>query len=85
MSENGKRLTVTIIGAGGKMGCRIADNLVKREYTLLFCEKGEAGLARLKEKGLEAIETEKAVPASDLIIMAVPDAKLGEYQNLSFP
>ncbi len=77
MNRSREKLTIAIIGAGGKMGSRITDNLLKRYYNLILCEKGEAGLARICEKGLSNTETEEAVPLSDVIIMAVPDAKLG--------
>ncbi|MQY58479.1 MAG: oxidoreductase, partial [Clostridia bacterium] len=38
--------TVAIIGAGGKMGSRCTDNLIKENYKLLLCEKGKAGLKK---------------------------------------
>lgn len=85
MIGNPKKLTVAVIGAGGKMGCRITDNLLKKDYTLLLCENGKAGLARLGEKGFEAVDTETAVQQSDYLIMAVPDAKLGGISKSVVP
>jgi len=85
MNRCGEKITISIIGAGGKMGGRITNNLSKGNYKLLLCEKGEAGLARIREKGLSNTETEEAVPLSDVIIMAVPDAKLGSISENVVP
>jgi hypothetical protein len=79
MSAGGKETTmktrVALIGAGGKMGSRICDNLRgEADYELQFCEKGAAGLARLKQRGLEPTPAEQAVAEADLIVLAVPDA-----------
>jgi hypothetical protein len=66
--------SVAIIGAGGKMGGRIANNLAGRDYRLSFCEKGEAGTERLRARGLAVTPAEEAVPQADLVVFAVPDA-----------
>jgi hypothetical protein len=68
--------TIAIIGAGGKMGGRITDNLRKLAYPLLFCETGETAAQRVKDKGLSVTSAQKAVPASDVVILAVPDARI---------
>ncbi len=47
-------VTVALIGGGGKMGTRIANNLaVHSTYRLVCSEKPDAGIARLRERGLE--------------------------------
>jgi hypothetical protein len=68
--------TIAVIGAGGKMGGRITDNLRRLTYTLHFCETGEAAAQRVREKGLEVTAAAKAVPVSDVVILAVPDARM---------
>ena len=68
--------TIAIIGAGGKMGGRITDNLRKLTYTLHFCETGEAAAQRVRDKGLAVTPAARAVPASDIVILAVPDARM---------
>jgi len=80
MKENGNRLTVAIIGAGGTAGSHIADKLLERDYDLLFVEEGE-GIARLRKRGLQNTKLGEAVPKSDIVIMAVPDAKIGEISK----
>jgi len=84
MDEN--RIKISIIGAAGKMGSRITNNLLKREdrYELFLCEKGE-GVIRLSEKGLKNISVEDAVIKSDIVIMAVPDSKIGEISERVVP
>lgn len=67
---------VAVVGAAGKIGTRITSNLLKTDYELLFCEKGEAGIARLRERGQVVTPTEEAVAQADLIVLAVPDARM---------
>ena len=85
MSKCCGKLAVTVIGAGGKMGCRITDNLVKFDYNLFFCGNGEAGVERLKERGLRTTAIEEAVVKSDVVILAVPDAKINEISKHVVP
>jgi D-apionate oxidoisomerase len=68
--------TISIIGAGGKMGGRITDNLRKLSYTLHLCETAEAGIRRVQDKGLSITSAATAVPASSVVILAVPDARM---------
>lgn len=70
------KITICIVGAGGKMGGRIADNLRKLPYALSCVEKAEAGIRRLGEKGLAVSPAEAAVPGADVVILAVPDARM---------
>ena len=72
-----ERITVTIMGAGGYAGTRILNNLVKEEYDLLVCEVSSKCIETFMERGLSVTAMEKAVPQSDFVIMAVPDALLG--------
>jgi hypothetical protein len=80
-----KNITATIMGAGGKMGLRILNNLVKTTYNLLLCETGERGIKSIEEKGLSVTTMQKVVPQSDYIIMAVPDAVLGNISQEVVP
>jgi len=68
---------IALIGAGGKMGCRITDNLMKGANTVYYVEKGERGLQNLAARGLSATPQEEAVPAADVVILAVPDTAIG--------
>lgn len=70
-------VTVALIGAGGKMGQRIANNLRDTHATVSYVEKSDAGQERLKGLGIETTSLEDAVLKSDVVILAVPDIALG--------
>jgi ketol-acid reductoisomerase len=69
--------TITLVGAGGKMGCRIADNLIKTNYKVHYLEVSEGGLKNLRQRGLEVSQAAVAVPESDVVILAAPDVAIG--------
>jgi hypothetical protein len=57
------------------MGARITNNLLQADqYEVRHCEKGEPGIARLTEKGLEPAAAPEAVPQAEIVVLAVPDA-----------
>ena len=68
---------IALMGAGGKMGGRITDNLMKTDHDVRYVEISEPGIVQLKEKGLDAVTAEQAVPDADHVIMAVPDVAIG--------
>jgi hypothetical protein len=69
--------TVALVGAGGKMGCRIADNMKNRtDYRMLHVEVAAAGLANLAKRGVAAVPAVEAVPAADFVVLAVPDNRV---------
>lgn len=49
-----EKIVVSVIGAGGKMGTRVTNNLAKHAdtVTLHFCETSEAGMASIRARGL---------------------------------
>lgn len=69
------KLIVSVIGAGGKMGTRVTNNLVKHPdfIELYFCENSEMGIKGIKERGFDVVPAQEVVPKSDVIILAVPD------------
>ncbi len=71
--------TIAVFGAGGNMGTRVT-NALKDEpgYRMLNVEKSEQGRTRLRERGLEVSEQEDALREADVVILAVPDALIGE-------
>lgn len=65
---------IAILGAGGKMGLRTGDKLrASGVYQILSIENGEAGLQRLRERGVEATPPAEALAQADALIFAVPD------------
>jgi hypothetical protein len=70
--------TIALLGAGGKMGCRIADNLRRHpDYRMRYVEIGEAGVERLRQRGLETTPRDEALAEADAVILAVPDNRIG--------
>jgi hypothetical protein len=69
--------TIALFGAAGKMGTRIAAKLVETDYRLLYVEAGEAGLARLRDRGLAPASQDEAARRADVVILAVPDVLIG--------
>ncbi len=65
--------TIALLGAGGKMGCRITDNLKDAEYRMLFIEISPAGIENLRKRGLAPTPQSEALAEADVAILAVPD------------
>lgn len=69
--------TVAIFGAAGSMGTRAWRALKERPgYELLLVEAGDAGPAKLRERGLEPADSREAAARADVVLLAVPDALL---------
>lgn len=78
-------MRITLIGAGGKMGLRLAKNLIRSDYRAGYVEISDAGKVKLKELGLEVSEAADEIPGSDVIILAVPDNILGKVSGEAVP
>jgi hypothetical protein len=70
------KIKVTVIGAGGKMGTRVTNNLAKHpdRIDLRFCETSEAGIAGIRQRGFDVVPSETAVPTAEVVVLAVPDS-----------
>jgi hypothetical protein len=72
-------LTVALLGAGGKMGCRVIEHLTGHAgYRLRCVETAAAGRARLGEHGMTAVACGTAVADADVVLLALPDRVLGK-------
>ncbi|MEJ7645535.1 MAG: phosphogluconate dehydrogenase C-terminal domain-containing protein [Chryseolinea sp.] len=71
-------LRIALVGAGGKMGCRLTDNLKNSDYEMSYIEVSAVGIARLAERGISISDSELAVRAADIVILAVPDIFIGK-------
>lgn len=69
--------TITLVGAGGKMGCRLTDNFVRTAYRVHYLEVSPRGLENLRQRGVTVGQQSEAVPESDVVILAVPDVAIG--------
>lgn len=70
---------VALMGAGGKMGVRIASNLMKSDHDVLHVEIDLEGQQRLKdETGLDCVGQGQALSNAEAVILAVPDRLIGK-------
>ncbi len=72
--------TLALVGAGGKMGCRITDNLKNSPFQMHYLEVSPAGIERLRERGV-AVSPSASVAEADAVILAVPDVAIGKVSQ----
>jgi len=77
--------TVTIMGAGGKMGFRVSTNLRGKQFALRHVEVGAAGRQRLAEAGIACLDEAEALRGADVVILAVPDTIIGKVSHAISP
>lgn len=71
--------TIALLGAGGKMGARLARNLKNSLYTVRHVEVSEAGRQRLQDElGIECVDVDTALDGAQAVILAVPDTVIGK-------
>ncbi|MGC4043951.1 MAG: phosphogluconate dehydrogenase C-terminal domain-containing protein [Armatimonas sp.] len=74
--------TIALLGAGGKMGCRLTDNLKDHpDYEMLYVEVSEVGLGRMQDRGVSATPQAEALERAQVVILAVPDALIGKIST----
>jgi len=77
--------TVALFGAGGKMGCRIMDNLKGSDYRVRYVEVSPPGIENLRKRGLEVTPRDAALAEADAVILAVPDNLIGRIASEIVP
>lgn len=69
---------IALVGAGGKMGCRLTDNFLKMpEYQVSYLEVSAQGIANLESRGVKVSAAGEGVGDADVVILALPDVVLG--------
>jgi len=78
---------IAILGAGGKMGCRLTDNLLKsqRKHELMLVEVSDVGRKRINERGLTTTDESEALTQAEALILALPDHILGKVAHQIAP
>ncbi|HAV63945.1 MAG TPA: semialdehyde dehydrogenase [Verrucomicrobiales bacterium] len=76
---------IALLGAGGKMGCRLTDNLAKFNHQLLLVEVSDAGKQRIAERGQSVTPQADALAAAEVVILALPDRVLGKVAHEVVP
>ncbi|MCB9945639.1 MAG: NAD(P)-binding domain-containing protein [Geminicoccaceae bacterium] len=70
---------IALLGAGGKMGVRLATNLASSDYEVDHVEVSAGGRERLKKAlAVDCVDQDAALARADVIIMAVPDRLIGK-------
>lgn len=73
---------IALLGAGGKMGVRLATNLKGSRFHVDHVEVSIEGRRRLRtEAGVEAVAMSDALQDADIILMAVPDRLIGKIAH----
>lgn len=81
-----EKISVALLGAGGKMGTRLSNNLVKHEeYDLRLVETAPAKIEEIEARGLKVWNSDEAVQTSDVVILAVPDIAIGTVSGNVVP
>ncbi|ODS80716.1 MAG: semialdehyde dehydrogenase [Cytophagaceae bacterium SCN 52-12] len=79
-------MKIALIGAGGKMGCRLADNFLKMpDYEVSYVETGLKGVENLKARGISVVFAEAVVAGADVVILSVPDTVVGPVSHQLIP
>jgi len=71
------RLAIAVVGAGGKMGMRVSNNLSATDHAVSYVENSPAGRKRTLAAGRELTDLTAAVAEADIVVLAVPDLALG--------
>ena len=71
------RLAIAVVGAGGKMGMRVSNNLSATDHAVSYVENSPAGRERTLAAGRELTDLTAAVAEADIVVPAVPDLALG--------
>ena len=78
--------TIALVGAGGKMGCRLTDNFLNcQQYKLDYLEVSEQGIAHLKNRNIVPAIEKDVIPQADVVILAVPDIFIGKISSFIIP
>ncbi|WP_433676173.1 phosphogluconate dehydrogenase C-terminal domain-containing protein [Microbacterium gorillae] len=67
---------IAVVGAGGKMGMRVSNNLVRTGHAVSYVENSPAGRERTLAAGRELTELSDAVADAEIVVLAVPDLAL---------
>jgi hypothetical protein len=73
---------IALLGAGGKMGVRLATNLNGSRFSVAHVEVSDEGCKRLRDAvGAECVDRDAALADADVVILAVPDRLIGRISH----
>jgi hypothetical protein len=80
-----EKKSITLVGAGGKMGLRLTRNLKNSDNDMHYLEVNPAGIERLEELNVTVSDEKVAISSADVVILAVPDIHLGKVSAQLIP
>ena len=73
---------IALVGAGGKMGCRLTDNFLKlTDYDVSYLEIAPQGIENLRQRGVSVSDEAAAIADADVVILALPDVAIGKLSE----
>ena len=79
-------VVIALLGAGGKMGVRLAKNLKGSSYTVRHVEVSDVGQKRLHDElGLDCLPLDAALDGAQVVILAIPDTIIGKVSAAIAP
>ncbi len=76
--DNTTQLSIALMGAGGKMGGRITNNIKNLPaYNVMYVEVSEEGKAAMAQRGVSATPQEEALGKAHVVVLALPDKLIG--------
>lgn len=85
LKGDGLMQRVIVVGAGGSVGRRIANNLAdSADYELLCVEQNAKVRAELEDDGKVVVAFKSAAPTADTVILALPDSVIGTFVDEQF-
>jgi ketol-acid reductoisomerase len=79
-------ISIALVGAGGKMGCRLTDRFLQcPDFAVHYLEVSAEGLAKLRARGVAVSAPACAIPVADVVILAVPDVTIGAISREVVP
>jgi hypothetical protein len=79
-------MNIALLGAGGKMGCRLTANLRHlSHYQISYVESSEERSEQLAAAGVKTIPVEEALTRAAIVILAIPDRLIGKVTHEIVP
>src|SRR6476661_2431891 len=79
-------MNIALLGAGGKMGCRLTANLRHlADYQISYVEASAERSEQLATDGIKTIPVEEAIREAALVILAIPDRLIGKVTHEIVP
>ena len=72
-------MNIALLGAGGKMGCRLTANLRHlSHYQISYVESSAERSEELAAGGIKTIPLEEAIGSAAIVVLAIPDRLIGK-------